>query len=102
MRILLALCLQDENGNWHVGAIATLVDTFGSLTAFSFTSRDHTTVDFTISHYSTAKVQVHFSSSSRGFNVNAKFEEIFNNESKLKSIFLYPKAETHCLDNTCI
>ncbi|MED6170308.1 hypothetical protein PIB30_029692 [Stylosanthes scabra] len=47
----------DENGNWHVGAIATLVDVMGSLSSFSYNSFDHVTLDFSISYYSTAKVQ---------------------------------------------
>ncbi|MED6201568.1 hypothetical protein PIB30_096272 [Stylosanthes scabra] len=47
----------DENGNWHVGAIATLVDVMGSLSSFSYNSFDHVTLDFSISYYSTAKLQ---------------------------------------------
>ncbi|KAJ1388766.1 Thioesterase domain [Sesbania bispinosa] len=49
--------LSDENGNWHVGAIATLVDIIGSFASFSFTSYLSVTLDFSISYYSTAKVQ---------------------------------------------
>ncbi|KAK7255409.1 hypothetical protein RIF29_28818 [Crotalaria pallida] len=49
--------LSDENGNWHVGAIATSVDFIASCAAYSFTSCHQVTVDFSISYYSTAKVQ---------------------------------------------
>ncbi|XP_027344693.1 uncharacterized protein LOC113857136 [Abrus precatorius] len=49
--------LSDENGNWHVGAIATLVDIIGSCVSYSFTSCFNVTLDFTVSYYSTAKVQ---------------------------------------------
>ncbi|OIW04908.1 hypothetical protein TanjilG_23911 [Lupinus angustifolius] len=49
--------LLDQNGNWYVGDIATLVDTIGALAAYSFTSFHHITLDFTISYYSTAKLQ---------------------------------------------
>ncbi|KAF1870165.1 hypothetical protein Lal_00017746 [Lupinus albus] len=49
--------LLDEHGNWHVGAIATVVDTVGSNVSYSFTSAPPATVDFSISYYSTVKVQ---------------------------------------------
>ncbi|XP_057454329.1 uncharacterized protein LOC130745918 [Lotus japonicus] len=50
--------LLDENGNWHVGAIATLVDILGNFASFSFSSRHYqVTLDFSISYYTTAKVQ---------------------------------------------
>ncbi|XP_061367503.1 uncharacterized protein LOC133310572 [Gastrolobium bilobum] len=49
--------LLDENENWHVGAIATLVDIIGSTASYSFTSYKYVTIDFSISYYSTAKVQ---------------------------------------------
>ncbi|KAE9616162.1 putative acyl-CoA hydrolase [Lupinus albus] len=49
--------LSDENGNWHVGAIATLVDIIGSSVSYTFTSYHQVTVDLSISYYSTAKVQ---------------------------------------------
>ncbi|OIW17145.1 hypothetical protein TanjilG_21122 [Lupinus angustifolius] len=49
--------VSDENGNWHVGAIATLVDIIGSTVSYTFTSYHQVTVDFSISYYSTAKVQ---------------------------------------------
>ncbi|CAL0308754.1 unnamed protein product [Lupinus luteus] len=50
--------LSDENGNWHVGAIATLVDSIGSIVSFTFTLSFNVTIDFSISYYSTAKEKV--------------------------------------------
>ncbi|XP_028756094.1 uncharacterized protein LOC114716468 isoform X2 [Neltuma alba] len=47
----------DENGNWHAGAIATLVDTIGTLATFSLVPAFNVSVDFSISFFSTAKVQ---------------------------------------------
>ncbi|CAJ1951129.1 unnamed protein product [Sphenostylis stenocarpa] len=47
----------DENGNWHVSAIATLVDILANFASYTLTSCYQVTVDFSISYYSTAKVQ---------------------------------------------
>ncbi|KAH1084933.1 hypothetical protein AAZX31_07G017100 [Glycine max] len=55
--------LLDENGNWHVSAIATLVDIIASFTSYSVTSCLQVTLDLSISYYSTAKLQAVFSSS---------------------------------------
>ncbi|KAK1559737.1 hypothetical protein Q3G72_017845 [Acer saccharum] len=49
--------LADEDGNWQVGAMATLVDTVGAATVYSFGGRIKATADFNISFYSTAKIQ---------------------------------------------
>ncbi|KAG5141595.1 hypothetical protein JHK82_017290 [Glycine max] len=49
--------LLDENGNWHVSAIATLVDIIASFTSYSVTSCLQVTLDLSISYYSTAKLQ---------------------------------------------
>ncbi|KAI4329235.1 hypothetical protein L6164_021522 [Bauhinia variegata] len=49
--------LSDENGNWHVGAIATLVDALGNLAVHSLLGCVSVTVDFSVSFFSTAKVQ---------------------------------------------
>ncbi|KAK7349192.1 hypothetical protein VNO77_06361 [Canavalia gladiata] len=49
--------LSDENGHWHVSAIATLVDIIASCVSYSFTSCSQVTLDFSISYYSKAKVQ---------------------------------------------
>lgn len=47
----------DENGNWHQGAIATIIDIIGSLAVHSVTPKFNVSVDFSISFYSTAKAQ---------------------------------------------
>ncbi|KAI4329236.1 hypothetical protein L6164_021523 [Bauhinia variegata] len=47
----------DRDGNWHVGAIATLIDNVGSAAIYSDTASVPVSVDFSISFYSTAKVQ---------------------------------------------
>ncbi|KAK7261802.1 hypothetical protein RIF29_28122 [Crotalaria pallida] len=47
----------DENGNWQPGAIATMIDIIGSLAVHSVTPKFNVSVDFTMSFYSTAKVQ---------------------------------------------
>ncbi|TKY64472.1 Acyl-coenzyme A thioesterase 13 [Spatholobus suberectus] len=49
--------LLDENGNWHVSAIATLVDIIANCASYTFTSCHQVTLDFSISYYSTANVQ---------------------------------------------
>ncbi|XVF86649.1 hypothetical protein PTKIN_Ptkin18bG0059300 [Pterospermum kingtungense] len=48
----------DADGNWHVGAIATLIDIVGGVTIYSVAERVITSVDFSISYYSTARIQV--------------------------------------------
>lgn len=50
--------LQDQDGNWHVGAIASLIDMLGVSAAYTSTGLSRLTVDFNISYYSTAKIQV--------------------------------------------
>lgn len=53
----LCICMQDQDGNWQVGAIATLIDGLGALTVHSFTGNSKASVDLTISFYSSAKIQ---------------------------------------------
>ncbi|KAK3193910.1 hypothetical protein Dsin_025220 [Dipteronia sinensis] len=48
---------QDQDGNWHAGAVATLIDTVGATAVYSVAGYVHVSVDFTISFYSTAKIQ---------------------------------------------
>ncbi|KAM7255701.1 hypothetical protein ACFE04_008599 [Oxalis oulophora] len=49
--------LADDNGNWHVGAMATLVDSIGAITAFKFAANHlQATLDFNISYISTARI----------------------------------------------
>ncbi|XVE88874.1 hypothetical protein DITRI_Ditri19aG0103700 [Diplodiscus trichospermus] len=51
----------DVNGNWHIGAIATIIDNVGGAAVYSINDRLNVTVNFNISYYSTAKIQVcHF------------------------------------------
>lgn len=50
-------CVSDKDGNWHVGAITTLIDTVGAAAIFSSTGQLKASVDFNISYYSTAKIQ---------------------------------------------
>ncbi|RVW25805.1 hypothetical protein CK203_101077 [Vitis vinifera] len=47
----------DKDGNWHVGAITTLIDIVGAAAIFSSTGQLKASVDFNISYYSTAKIQ---------------------------------------------
>ena len=54
----LSLYIQDGDGNWHVAAIATIVDTIGSLAIYSATDCAKVTTDYNISYYSSAKIQV--------------------------------------------
>ncbi|KAE8736475.1 acyl-CoA synthetase family member 3 [Hibiscus syriacus] len=51
--------VSDVDGNWHVGALASLLDILGAVTIFSFANRVISTVDFNVSYYSTAKIQEH-------------------------------------------
>ncbi|MBA0767406.1 hypothetical protein Gotri_016292 [Gossypium trilobum] len=51
--------VSDIDGNWNVGALASLVDLLGGVTIFSFANRVVTSVDFSVSYYSTAKIQEH-------------------------------------------
>ncbi|KAL6996456.1 hypothetical protein U1Q18_006589 [Sarracenia purpurea var. burkii] len=49
--------LLDRDGNWHVGAIAVLTDDVGAAAIFSSVGHIRASVDFSISYYSTAKIQ---------------------------------------------
>ncbi|KAE8663988.1 putative Major facilitator superfamily protein [Hibiscus syriacus] len=57
-RVLKGLCV-DVDGNWHVGALASLLDVLGGVTIFSFVNRVISSVDFNVSYYSTAKIEEH-------------------------------------------
>nr|POF06368.1 hypothetical protein CFP56_59431 [Quercus suber] len=50
--------LADKDGNWHVGAMATLIDNVGAATIFSSIGLVKASVELNISYYSTAKIQV--------------------------------------------
>ncbi|XWS18983.1 hypothetical protein CRYUN_Cryun32bG0091700 [Craigia yunnanensis] len=49
----------DSEGNWHAGAIATLMDVVGAVAVYTVANRVITSVDFSISYYSTAKIKEH-------------------------------------------
>ncbi|KAI3934978.1 hypothetical protein MKW98_009897 [Papaver atlanticum] len=49
--------LFDGDGNWHVGAIATLIDIVGASAIHTTHANIHVSVDFNISYFSTIKVQ---------------------------------------------
>ncbi|KAE8726541.1 acyl-CoA synthetase family member 3 [Hibiscus syriacus] len=51
--------VSDVDGNWHVGALASLLDLLGGVTIFSFANSVISSVDFNVSYYSTAKIQEH-------------------------------------------
>ncbi|XP_044491783.1 uncharacterized protein LOC123215653 [Mangifera indica] len=49
--------LADKDGNWEVGSIASIIDTVGGVAIYSFSGHIKASVDFSISFYSTTKVQ---------------------------------------------
>ncbi|KDP37259.1 hypothetical protein JCGZ_06315 [Jatropha curcas] len=46
----------DGDGNWHVGAMATLVDNIAGATVHSFAGQIRPTLNFNMSYYSSAKI----------------------------------------------
>ncbi|KAK6268061.1 hypothetical protein QUC31_012221 [Theobroma cacao] len=46
-----------QNGNWRVGAMATLIDDVGAAAIYSIADHVKASLDFNISFYSTAKIQ---------------------------------------------
>ncbi|MBA0650468.1 hypothetical protein Goklo_017885 [Gossypium klotzschianum] len=50
--------VSDVDGNWSVGALASLLDVIGIVTIYSFANCITNTVDFNVSYYSTIKIQV--------------------------------------------
>ncbi|KAE8674115.1 putative pentatricopeptide repeat-containing protein [Hibiscus syriacus] len=47
----------DPDGNWHVGAMATLIDDVAAAAIYSVVDHVKVSLDFSISFYSTAKIQ---------------------------------------------
>ncbi|MBA0754487.1 hypothetical protein Gogos_020835, partial [Gossypium gossypioides] len=47
----------DVDGNWHVGALASLLDLVGAITTFSYADCVSNVADFNVSYYSTVKIQ---------------------------------------------
>ncbi|KAF3450727.1 hypothetical protein FNV43_RR06816 [Rhamnella rubrinervis] len=54
---LVPTCLSDQHGNWHVGAMATLIDDVGAAAIYSSVGHVKVSVDFNVSYFSTAKIQ---------------------------------------------
>ncbi|TYH48602.1 hypothetical protein E1A91_D10G076800v1 [Gossypium mustelinum] len=54
---IVPLLASDINGNWHVGAIATIIDNVGGAAIYSTGHHLKVTVNFNITYYSTAKIQ---------------------------------------------
>ncbi|KAI9180854.1 hypothetical protein LWI28_008743 [Acer negundo] len=54
---IVPLRLADENGNWQVGAMATVIDDVGAAAIYTLGGNIKLSVDFNISFYSTAKIQ---------------------------------------------
>ncbi|KAI3832874.1 hypothetical protein MKW92_002056 [Papaver armeniacum] len=54
--------LSDGDGRWHVGAIATLIDTIGACAAHTTHGNINVSVDFNISYFSSAKIKGNLSS----------------------------------------
>ncbi|XP_039017564.1 uncharacterized protein LOC120148541 [Hibiscus syriacus] len=68
----------DANGNWQVGAIATIMDIIASMVIFTETgtARGQVTMDYNISYYSSAKIQEEVE----------KDAKIIGNKGKLTSV----------------
>ncbi|KAK8336092.1 hypothetical protein V6Z11_A09G098800 [Gossypium hirsutum] len=49
---------KDVDGNWHVGALASLLDLVGAITTFSYANCVSTVADFNASYYSTEHVEI--------------------------------------------
>ncbi|XP_022715001.1 uncharacterized protein LOC111274545 isoform X1 [Durio zibethinus] len=49
--------VSDADGNWHVGAMATLIDDVGAAAIYSVADHVKASLDFDISFHSTAKIQ---------------------------------------------
>ncbi|GMN37193.1 hypothetical protein TIFTF001_006625 [Ficus carica] len=49
--------LLDQHGNWHAGAIATLIDNVGAAAVYSIAGHAQASVEFSVSFFSTAKSQ---------------------------------------------
>ncbi|KAI6690059.1 hypothetical protein NL676_026887 [Syzygium grande] len=49
--------LSDRDGNWHVGAMVTLIDDVGAATAYCAAGNVKATLDFSVSFLSPAKIQ---------------------------------------------
>ncbi|KAL5576471.1 hypothetical protein UlMin_018170 [Ulmus minor] len=77
--------LLDEDGNWHVGAIAVLMDDVCAAAVNSSTGHIKASVDFTISYFSTAKSQ-------EEVEIEAK---VLANQGKLTSVMIEIKRKSN-------
>ncbi|KAH1048057.1 hypothetical protein J1N35_038841 [Gossypium stocksii] len=68
----------DVDGNWHGGAIATLMDTVGAVAIYSVFNHFAKSVDFSISYYSSAKIE-------EEVEINAM---VLGNKGKLKQVMI--------------
>ncbi|KAK9022609.1 hypothetical protein V6N11_002856 [Hibiscus sabdariffa] len=70
--------LSDAHGNWQAGAIATLIDMIASVAIYTETgtARGQVTMDYSISYYSSAKIQ-------EKVEIEAK---VIGNKGKLTSV----------------
>ncbi|XP_052875653.1 uncharacterized protein LOC108482219 isoform X1 [Gossypium arboreum] len=68
----------DVDGNWHGGAIATLMDIVGAIAIYSVLDHPAKSVDFSISYYSTAKIE-------KEVEINAK---VLGNKGKLIQVMI--------------
>ncbi|MBA0683923.1 hypothetical protein Goari_025547, partial [Gossypium aridum] len=49
--------VSDVDGNWHVGALASLLELIGTITTFSYADCVFTVADFNSSYYLIVKIQ---------------------------------------------
>ncbi|KAI3939698.1 hypothetical protein MKX01_029860 [Papaver californicum] len=75
--------LSDRDGNWHVGAIATLIDLVGACAVYTSFGNLNVTVDFNVSYFSTAKIQ-------EEVEIEAK---VLGHEGNLSSVMVMIKKE---------
>ncbi|KAI3850818.1 hypothetical protein MKW92_032320 [Papaver armeniacum] len=54
---IVPISLSDRDGNWRVGAVATLIDLLGASVVHTIHGNIHVSVDFKISFFSTVKIQ---------------------------------------------
>ncbi|MBA0800216.1 hypothetical protein Gohar_010665, partial [Gossypium harknessii] len=82
----------DVDGNWSVGALASLLDVIGIVTIYSFANHITSTVDFNVSYYSTIKIQVKSFLFNRGEHVEIK-SKVSANRGKLMHVVVEVRRE---------
>ncbi|XVF80206.1 hypothetical protein PTKIN_Ptkin15bG0052500 [Pterospermum kingtungense] len=63
-------------GNWHVGAIATMIDDVGSASIYSVVDHVKASLDFNISFYATAKVQEEVEIEAKVIGMKGKLSQV--------------------------